>query len=213
MNKAISVQAKEDFKLKVEFEDGRVVLYDVKPMFALVPAFRELQNDSELYRSVKVADEGKMVSWKDNLNLDATNIWANGVLVEYTKKPNIRRLLAYKLQLARRYAGITQKELAEKTGIYQADISKLERGMGNPSIHTLERLADGLGMDLYIDLRRPAGTEMTAAEIGSVGMKTDESTEKIFVHKTLEERAAEYGGKLNLDGEYDWGEPVGREVW
>ena len=32
-------------------------------------------------------------------------------------------------------------------------------------------------------------------------------------HKTLEERAKEYGGKLMLDGEYDWGEPVGREVW
>ena len=36
---------------------------------------------------------------------------------------------------------------------------------------------------------------------------------KTFRHKTLEERAAEYGGNLNLDGEYDWGEPVGREVW
>ena len=34
-----------------------------------------------------------------------------------------------------------------------------------------------------------------------------------FRHKTLEERATEYGGKLNLDGEYDWGAPVGREVW
>lgn len=32
-------------------------------------------------------------------------------------------------------------------------------------------------------------------------------------HKTLEERAAEYGGKLNLDGEFNWGEPVGREIW
>ena len=26
-------------------------------------------------------------------------------------------------------------------------------------------------------------------------------------HKTLEERAAEFDGKLMLDGEYDWGEP------
>ncbi len=34
-----------------------------------------------------------------------------------------------------------------------------------------------------------------------------------FQHKTLEERATEYGGKLNLDGEYDWGAPVGRERW
>ena len=36
---------------------------------------------------------------------------------------------------------------------------------------------------------------------------------KTFRHKTLEERAAEYNGRLMLDGEYDWGEPVGREVW
>ena len=36
---------------------------------------------------------------------------------------------------------------------------------------------------------------------------------KPFRHKTLEERAAEYGGQLNLDGEFDWGEPVGREIW
>ena len=32
-------------------------------------------------------------------------------------------------------------------------------------------------------------------------------------HRSLEERAAEYAGRLGLDGEYDWGEPVGREVW
>ena len=36
---------------------------------------------------------------------------------------------------------------------------------------------------------------------------------KPFRHRTLEERATEYDGKLMLDGEYDWGEPVGREVW
>lgn len=36
---------------------------------------------------------------------------------------------------------------------------------------------------------------------------------KPFRHKTLEERAAEFDGSLNLDGEYDWGEPVGKEDW
>lgn len=36
---------------------------------------------------------------------------------------------------------------------------------------------------------------------------------KTFKHRTLEERAKEYGGQLNLDGEYDWGDTVGREVW
>ena len=36
---------------------------------------------------------------------------------------------------------------------------------------------------------------------------------KPFRHRTLEERAAEYGGRLDLDGEFDWGESVGREIW
>ena len=32
-------------------------------------------------------------------------------------------------------------------------------------------------------------------------------------HKTLEERAAIYNGKLNLDGEVDWrGDPAGNEI-
>ena len=47
---------------------------------------------------------------------------------------------------ARKQSGMTQKQLAEKTGINQADISKLERGNGNPSLRTLRRLAEGMGM-------------------------------------------------------------------
>ena len=48
---------------------------------------------------------------------------------------------------------MTQKELAEKTGIYQADISKIERGIGNPSVMTLKRLADGLEIELIIKFK------------------------------------------------------------
>ena len=36
---------------------------------------------------------------------------------------------------------------------------------------------------------------------------------KNFKHKTLEERAAKYDGKLNLSGPQNWGEPIGREMW
>jgi ribosome-binding protein aMBF1 (putative translation factor) len=51
---------------------------------------------------------------------------------------------------ARKQSGLTQKELAERTGINQADISKLENGTANPSIRTLRRLADGMGMKMKI---------------------------------------------------------------
>lgn len=52
---------------------------------------------------------------------------------------------------ARKENGMTQKELAEATGISQADISRLERGTGNPSLKTLQRVARALHMTLKID--------------------------------------------------------------
>lgn len=51
---------------------------------------------------------------------------------------------------ARKAAGLTQKELADRTGIAQADISKLENGNANPSLKTLQRLAQGMGMKLQL---------------------------------------------------------------
>lgn len=52
---------------------------------------------------------------------------------------------------ARTSKNLTQKELAELTGINQADISKLENGTRNPSVNLLKRLADGMGMALKIE--------------------------------------------------------------
>lgn len=54
---------------------------------------------------------------------------------------------------ARKSAGLTQKQLSEKTGITQADISKLESGNANPSLRTLQRLASGMGMKVKIEFR------------------------------------------------------------
>lgn len=53
---------------------------------------------------------------------------------------------------ARIAANMSQKDLSKATGIAQSDISKLENGNGNPSIRTLRRLAEGLGMRLSISL-------------------------------------------------------------
>ena len=52
---------------------------------------------------------------------------------------------------ARNSLNLTQKELAERTGINQADISKIENGTRNPSLNLLKRLADGMGMALKIE--------------------------------------------------------------
>lgn len=51
---------------------------------------------------------------------------------------------------ARLSRNMTQKELAEATGIAQGEISKLENGTRNPSIKLLQRLAEGMDMTLNV---------------------------------------------------------------
>lgn len=58
--------------------------------------------------------------------------------------------IARALVAVRRDKRITQQQLAERTGIAQADISRLENGNSNPSLRTLQRLADGLGMKIVV---------------------------------------------------------------
>ena len=52
---------------------------------------------------------------------------------------------------ARNAEGMTQKELSERSGIAQGDISKMENGNANPSIKTLQRLAKAMGKSLRIE--------------------------------------------------------------
>lgn len=60
---------------------------------------------------------------------------------------------------ARKASGLTQKQLSERTGIAQADISKLESGNANPSLKTLQRLAAGMGMKVKVEFL-PSGISM-----------------------------------------------------
>ena len=52
---------------------------------------------------------------------------------------------------ARNKEGLTQKELSARTGITQADISRIENGTRNPSLEMVKRLANGLGMRLKLE--------------------------------------------------------------
>lgn len=52
---------------------------------------------------------------------------------------------------ARVEQNITQKELSARTGITQADISRIENGTRNPSLNMVKKLAQGLGMQLKLE--------------------------------------------------------------
>jgi len=54
---------------------------------------------------------------------------------------------------ARTEQGITQRELAQKAGTKQSNISRFEGGNYNPSLEFIQKLAQGLGKELHITLK------------------------------------------------------------
>ena len=151
MHKIKSVITKNDLIISATFFDGTVKEYSVDRLFNIYPQLKELEN-RELFNSVQVDAGGYGVSWNDDLELDAETIWEDGIEIG-KDTVDIMSKLAARLTEARNRIGITQKQLAEKTGIYQADISKIERGLSNPSISTLQRLAEGMGLQIEVSFK------------------------------------------------------------
>ena len=55
----------------------------------------------------------------------------------------------------RKQHGLTQRQLAERCGIDQADISRIERGSISPTATSLQRIAEALDADLRLVARAP----------------------------------------------------------
>lgn len=111
------------------------------------PQLRALE-DRNLFLSGKLMGAYGIV-WSDELDLEVETVYEDGQLVRQESVPaNIA--VGKALLAARAKAAMSQVELASKTGINQADISRIERGLSNPSIGTLQRLAVALGSELKV---------------------------------------------------------------
>jgi len=62
--------------------------------------------------------------------------------------------LGRQLAAARRAQRLSQKEVATRAGIDQADVSDLERGAANPTLSRLEAVATAVGMRLELTTKR-----------------------------------------------------------
>ena len=149
-HKAINLEFKEGTCLELTFQNGEIKSYDMSVLFKKYPQLEALKN-RELFLSGKLMG-AYGIYWNDELDIEAETIYEDGTSVGKTKLP-INLCVADAISAARAKAGISQAELSTKTGIDQSDISKLERGIGNPSVGTLKRLADAMGMELNIQIK------------------------------------------------------------
>ena len=78
--------------------------------------------------------------------------------VNFAGKVQYNTLLGMKIQevmkLQRKALGITQQDLADMSEIAISTIKKIESGKGNPSLSTVEKIMDILGMEVKYEIRQ-----------------------------------------------------------
>ncbi len=147
-HKATKIEYRDGTVLELTFRDGCVKQFDMASMFEAYPPLCALI-DRTLFTSGKLSPGGYGVMWNEELDLEAETVYMDGILIDRIPVP-ANMDIADALLAARASAGVSQSELAAKTGIDQSDISKIERGIANPSVSTLKRLATGLNTSLQI---------------------------------------------------------------
>ncbi len=153
-HKAIDLKLLEGTALEVTFQDGIVKHYDMSMLFSKYPQLRALEDRSLFLAGKLMGAYGIM--WNDDLDIEVETIYEDGDTV---RKDIItfNQISANAVLSARAAAGISQKRLAALTGIDQSDISKIERGVANPSVATLDRIAKALGGKLSIAINLSDG--------------------------------------------------------
>lgn len=151
-NSLINVIFKEKCIVLAEFQNGEIKSYDFKKLFLKYPIYKKLENET-IFKSGRIAPGGCGLIFNDEIDIAAEEIYSNGLLVETKNISDINILIANMVSKARNEKNMTQSELAKVTKIHQAEISKIERGIGNPSIKTLNRIAEGLGLKLELFIR------------------------------------------------------------
>lgn len=60
-----------------------------------------------------------------------------------------------KLKQRRLTVAVTQEHLAELSGVALRTIKEIESGNGNPTLATLSKIADVLGMEIKVEVKQP----------------------------------------------------------
>ena len=148
-HKAIDMKLLDGTAIEVVFQDGNVKRYDMASLFGKYPQLRALE-DRNLFLSGRLMG-AYGIMWNDDLDIETETIYEDGITVR-KEPPAENHVAASAVASARAMSGMSQKQLAALTGIDQSDISKIERGIANPSVSTLDRIAKALGGQLTIHI-------------------------------------------------------------
>lgn len=138
----------EDVKLKLTFLDGKIIRFDMSKLFDKISCLKKLQ-DRSLFLSGHLDKGGYGIIWNDDIDIDVMTIYEEGEVVG-SVSTSLNQKIGLLLMKTREEKGITQMQLAQLSNIDQADISKLEKGIGNPTLSKINKLFSAIGKEINV---------------------------------------------------------------
>ena len=150
MVEAIKLILKDNTTFDLYYLDGTVKRYDILSFATRFPQLSALK-DRNLFLKGHLLGRS-VVIWNDELDIDVEVPYQDGIDVtkEYDDIDNV--IIGYLIKERRLELDLSQEELANRVGIDQSDLSKIEKGNANPSVKTLHRIAVGLESKILINI-------------------------------------------------------------
>ena len=116
--------------------------------------FRKIERTPEQIAELKAVRERFQRDKPTRAELEASGEYGPGMP---TPTYFALKVLLHRLRKAREAAGLSLADVAERTGMDKAFVSRLETGKGNPTIETLARYAAALGKRVVFGMEDEPG--------------------------------------------------------
>ena len=73
------VEPMPDYKLKVLFDDGKIVIYNVKEDIETIESYKDLATVHGLFQQVQLDESRTCVYWNDQIDLPSDTIYEYGI--------------------------------------------------------------------------------------------------------------------------------------
>lgn len=144
----------KDYIADITFFNGEKRQCNMKILIETYPELASKKGLLKRLSQVVIEKSKNGISLPEGGRIDCEELWGNGYYIGMEKQTDPVISFANALIDAREVAGFSQRELEEKSGVRQAEISKIERGEGNPSLRTMGKLFSAMGRDLVFGERK-----------------------------------------------------------
>lgn len=177
MNRIYKSFITHDYKIRTTFFNGEVREFDIEAQLSGTGELKRMLAYCEfakLNSTLKISSSRARIEFDCGVNISSDNLYYESIFIETEKIEDINIRLAATITKMRESLFMTQADLEKRTGIHQAEISKIERGLGNPSLSTINRIAAGLNhnMDISFESCVPTGIDMPSSVISYINKDT-----------------------------------------